>query len=124
MSGINSAMLAGVTGLSANSAALASISDDIANVNTVGYKANDTQFSDLVTETAGSGYAAGGVQALSTQNVSVQGVLQSASSPTDLAISGQGFFVTSQNASSPATAGNTPCSPGRAPSPRTARVIW
>jgi flagellar hook protein FlgE len=108
MSGINSAMLAGVTGLSANSAALASISDDIANVNTVGYKANDTQFSDLVTETAGSGYAAGGVQALSTQNVSVQGVLQSASSPTDLAISGQGFFVTSQNASSPATAGNTP----------------
>ena len=96
MSGINSAMLAGVTGLTANSAALASISDDIANVNTVGYKANDTQFSDLVTNSAGSGYASGGVQALTTQNISQQGVLQAASSPTDLAISGQGFFVTSQ----------------------------
>ena len=101
MSGINSAMLAGVTGLSANSAALSSISDDIANVNTVGYKANDTQFSDMVTNTAGSGYASGGVQAIATQNVSAQGVMQAASSPTDLGISGSGFFVTSQAASSP-----------------------
>ena len=101
MSGINSAMLAGVTGLSANSAALASISDDIANVNTVGYKANDTEFSDMVTNTAGSGYASGGVQAITTQDVTTQGVLQAASSPTDLAISGNGFFVTSQSAVSP-----------------------
>jgi flagellar hook protein FlgE len=107
MSGINSAMLAGVSGLTANSAALASISDDIANVNTVGYKANNTQFSDLVTNSAGSGYASGGVQAISGQDVSQQGVLQAASSPTDLAISGQGFFVTTQNAGSP-SAGNTP----------------
>ncbi len=107
MSGINSAMLAGVTGLGANSAALSSISDDIANVNTVGYKANDTQFSDLVTNTAGSGYASGGVQALSTQDVTQQGVLQAASSPTDLAISGQGFFVASASAASPSP-NNTP----------------
>ncbi|MGZ8363723.1 MAG: flagellar basal body protein, partial [Caulobacteraceae bacterium] len=35
---INSAMLAGVTGLTANSSALAAISDNIANANTVGYK--------------------------------------------------------------------------------------
>ena len=107
MSGINSAMLSGVTGLSANSAALASISDDIANVNTIGYKANDTQFEDMVTNTAGSSYASGGVQAVTTSDVSVQGVMQSAASPTDLAISGQGFFVTAQNPASPSTT-NTP----------------
>jgi flagellar hook protein FlgE len=103
MSGINSALLSGVTGLSANSAALASISDDIANVNTIGYKANVTEFSDLVTQAAGSGYFAGGVQAISTQNVAEQGVLQASSTPTNMAISGQGFFVTSQNAGSPGT---------------------
>ena len=103
MSGINSAMLAGVTGLSANSAALASISDDIANVNTVGFKSNQTFFSDLVTNSAGTNYPSGGVQAISVSNVTQQGVLQSATSPTDLAISGQGFFVTSQGASSPST---------------------
>ena len=34
---INSALLAGVSGLTANSAALAAISQNIANVNTVGY---------------------------------------------------------------------------------------
>ncbi len=107
MSGINSAMLAGVTGLGANSAALSAISDDIANVNTIGFKSNDVQFSDLVTNSAGSGYASGGVQAISRQNVSQQGVLQAASSPTSLAISGQGFFVTSQNAGSP-SGSNTP----------------
>jgi flagellar hook protein FlgE len=101
MSGINSAMNAGVAGLAANSAALASISDDIANVNTVGYKANDVQFSDLVTSSSGVGYASGGVQTVSTSNVTVQGVMQSASSPTDMGISGAGFFVTSQTAASP-----------------------
>ncbi|HUO23755.1 MAG TPA: flagellar hook protein FlgE [Caulobacteraceae bacterium] len=99
MSGINNAMLAGVSGLSANSAALASISDDIANVNTVGYKANNVQFSDMVTNTAGVSYPSGGVQAVNTQEVTVQGVMQSASAPTDLGISGNGFFVTSQGAS-------------------------
>lgn len=107
MSGINSAMLAGVTGLGANSAALSAISDDIANVNTVGFKSNDVQFSDLVTNSGGGGYPSGGVQAISRQNVSQQGVLQSASSPTSLAISGQGFFVTSQKAGSP-SGSNTP----------------
>ena len=46
---INSAMLAGVSGLVANSSALAAISDNIANVNTVGYKRNQINFSNVVT---------------------------------------------------------------------------
>ena len=45
---INSAMLAGVSGLRANSAALASISQNIANVNTVGYKRSQADFSTVV----------------------------------------------------------------------------
>ena len=40
---INSAMLAGVSGLVANSSALAAISDNIANVNTVGYKRSQSE---------------------------------------------------------------------------------
>ena len=93
---INSAMAAGVTGLTANAAALSTTSNNIANVNTVGYKASVTDFSDLVTsDTAQS--ATGGVQALTTQYVTQQGLLQSTTSPTDLAISGGGFFVTTQS---------------------------
>jgi len=94
---INSAMLAGVSGLTANSAALAAISDNIANVNTVGYKRSQSSFSTLVTAQAAKGaYAAGGVLGTSRQFVSQQGLLQRTGSSTDLGIAGNGFFVTTE----------------------------
>jgi len=99
---INSAMLAGVSGLVANSSALAAISDNIANVNTVGYKRNVVNFTDVVTAQAASGrYSAGGIQGSPTQYVSQQGLLQSSSSSTDMAIAGNGFFVVSNGSSGP-----------------------
>ena len=42
-------MLAGVTGLIANSSALSAVSDNIANSQTVGYKNTQVDFSTLVT---------------------------------------------------------------------------
>ncbi|WP_296600830.1 flagellar hook protein FlgE [Phenylobacterium sp.] len=91
---INSALLAGVSGLVANSSALAAISDNIANVNTVAYKRNQVNFANVVTAQAVSGrYSAGGVQGVTRQFVSTQGLIQSSGSSTDLAISGDGFFV-------------------------------
>jgi len=96
---INSAMLSGVSGLVANSAALAAISDNIANVNTVGYKRNESSFQSIVTASATKGaYNAGGVQVSTRQMVSQQGLLQQTSSATDLGISGQGFFITTDKA--------------------------
>jgi len=91
---INSALLAGVSGLVANSSALAAISDNIANVNTTAYKRNNVSFATMVTSQAVKGeYSAGGVQGISKQFVSQQGLLQAASSSTDLGINGDGFFV-------------------------------
>ena len=91
---INSALLAGVSGLVANSSALAAISDNIANVNTTAYKRNQVDFATMVTSQAVKGeYSAGGVQGNNKQFVSQQGLIQSASSTTDMAISGDGFFV-------------------------------
>jgi flagellar hook protein FlgE len=91
---ITSAMLSGVTGLTANSSALAAISDNIANVNTVGYKRNAASFSSLVTaQGRGTTYSAGGVQAQTRQYVSQQGLNQATGSTLDLAINGSGFFV-------------------------------
>lgn len=95
---INSAMLAGVSGLVANSSALAAISDNIANVNTVAYKRNQVNFATQVTAQVAGKYSAGGVQSNTRQYVSQQGLVQSATSPTDLAISGDGFFITTQKA--------------------------
>ena len=91
---INSAMLAGVSGLVANSSALAAISDNIANVNTVAYKRNQVNFANVVTSQSVKGrYSAGGVQGITRQFVSQQGLIQASGSSTDLAISGDGFFV-------------------------------
>jgi fagellar hook-basal body proteins len=91
---INSAMLSGVSGLITNSSALAAISDNIANVNTTAYKRNQVNFANVVTAQAVKGrYSAGGVQAVTRQFVSQQGLIQSSTSATDLGISGDGFFV-------------------------------
>ncbi len=91
---ISSAMLAGVTGLVSNSSALAAISDNIANANTVGYKKVGVDFASLVNTGSATAYAAGGVSTETRNFVTQQGTLQSSANVTDLAISGQGFFVT------------------------------
>jgi flagellar hook protein FlgE len=95
---IYTALRAGVSGLTANSSALAVISDNIANVNTVGYKRSGVDFSALVNaQNANTTYNAGGVLPLVRQQISLQGSLEQSRSSTDLAISGDGFFIVSSN---------------------------
>lgn len=66
------------------------------NINTVGYKKVETQFSTLVGDTSsGSTYSAGGTVATAKALISKGGLLGASSSSTDLGISGDGFFVTS-----------------------------
>jgi flagellar hook protein FlgE len=88
------ALSAGVSGLNAQSNNLALISDNIANVNTVGYKGSFGQFSTLVTQQSlPNSYAAGGVNFNRISQFDHQGILQSSASPTDIAVAGNGFFV-------------------------------
>lgn len=90
-------LFAGVSGLTAQGTAIGIISDNIANINTTGYKGGSQYFETLVTNTAGStGYSPGGVSALNRQSVSRQGLLQTTNSATDIAISGDGFFVVNE----------------------------
>ena len=94
------AMMTGVAGLSAYSNALSVASANIANVNTVGYKNATSDFSTLLASAStASDPASAGVVSSSGQNVSLQGLLQTTTSDTDLAISGNGFFVVSQSPS-------------------------
>ncbi|MEM8798843.1 MAG: flagellar hook protein FlgE [Pseudomonadota bacterium] len=86
-------LFSGVSGLSSYSSALGAISDNITNVNTVGYKNTETAFTTLVTETSATAYSPGGVQAVPRTLVSRQGLLQASTSNTDLAVDGAGFFV-------------------------------
>lgn len=96
---IYGAMFAGVSGLTAQSNALGMISDNIANVNTIGYKGTAARFSTLVTQAATqTTHTPGGVTTSAYSYINRQGLLQSSSSGTDLAVAGQGFFVVNESA--------------------------
>ncbi len=93
------ALQSGISGLAAQSNAMGAISDNIVNINTVGYKNTNTSFQTLVTkQTSSSYYSPGGVQPVSKQGINVQGLLASNSSSTAVAISGNGYFVVNQAA--------------------------
>jgi flagellar hook protein FlgE len=96
---IYGAMFAGVSGLAAQSNALGMISDNIANVNTIGYKGTTARFSTLVTQAATqTTHTPGGVMSTPYSFINRQGLLQGSSSGTDLAVAGQGFFVVNESA--------------------------
>lgn len=89
-----SALYAGVSGLGAQSSAMATVADNITNINTVGYKGVTTEFRTLVTDgRLRSSYSAGGVMAAPQALISKQGLLQASANQTDLGIDGAGFFV-------------------------------
>ncbi len=91
------ALYSGVSGLNAQSTKLATIADNISNVNTIGYKAVQGTFETLVTSSVGgTAYSPGGVIGGSRKLISQQGLLQATSSSTDIAISGNGMIVVNQ----------------------------
>ncbi len=96
--GLYDAMNASVTGMQAQSNYLTNIGQNISNASTVGYKEADTEFSTLVDQGAVGQTSAGGVITSTQLAVAQQGTLESTTSPTDLAISGNGFFVVSNSA--------------------------
>jgi flagellar hook protein FlgE len=100
------ALFSGVSGLNANAHAMGVISDNIANVNTVGYKVTNARFSTLVTESATSTrYSPGGVISKPLTDFNRQGLLQASSSATDIAIAGNGLFVVNELAKPTASSG-------------------
>ena len=87
------AMMIGVSGLNASSRAMSVFSSNIANVNTVGYKTSQSEFETMLGSANGGAQGlATGVMASSQANITQQGADFATSSPTDLAINGQGFF--------------------------------
>ena len=91
--GLFDALTAAVSGLQAQAFAMQNISGNIANSQTIAYKGIDTSFMDLID---GNGLAsqqvAGGVTPSSIATNTVQGAIQAASSGTDMAINGDGYF--------------------------------
>lgn len=90
-----------VSGLSAQSGSIAMISNNIANVSTVGFKRTDAAFSSLVTGSSSTAFSPGSVRSIQNARISQQGILQQSSSPSDIALSGNGFFVVRPSTTDP-----------------------
>lgn len=89
---ISSSLNAGVTGLNVNASRLATISDNIANSSTYGYKRATSDFQSLVLGQSRGAYAAGGVRVTTGRAVDQNGTLATTNNPTDLAITGRGML--------------------------------
>jgi len=89
-------MWAGVSGLQAHSEQMGVIGNNLANVNTVGYKSSRMDFEDLVyaniSTAGGLGQVGEGVRVGAIQSDFSQGGFQTTNNATDMAISGMGFF--------------------------------
>lgn|SRR5690606_15951564 len=103
---MNSALWVSKTGLAAQDTAMATVANNLANVNTNGFKSDRAVFEDLFysiekqpgaqadeINTVPSGIQLGsGVRIAGTQKVFTEGSMQTTGQPMDLAIVGRGFF--------------------------------
>lgn len=97
-----SSLFTGVSGLSSNAQALNIIGDNIANVNTVGFKGSKAVFSDTFSTLLANGETTSqvgtGSQLQSILKTFSQGAFESSSNALDLAVDGSGFFIVNNGA--------------------------
>jgi flagellar hook protein FlgE len=91
------AMNTAISGLNAQAASFANISDNVANSQTVGYKQVETNFVDYLTTSTAAINDPGAVVARPGYENNVQGTITQSTDPTALAVAGQGFFAVSQS---------------------------
>jgi flagellar hook protein FlgE len=86
-----------LSALSATSTAIDVVGNNLANMNTDGFKASTVSFHDLVAQSLGAGLGETqvgfGVGAPVTLTQFTQGAIQTTNGPLDAAISGDGFFI-------------------------------
>lgn len=91
---ITSAMFTGVSGLLANAEGINVIGNNLANVNTSGFKGGNMMFSDMLSSSVGNNSQIGrGSQIQCVDNNFSQGSFQTTTSVTDLAVQGNSFFA-------------------------------
>lgn len=105
---ISSSLNAGVTGLAVNASKLATISDNISNSKTFGYKRADVEFSALALTSREGAYTAGGVRASTFRQVDSQGSLSTSTNALDIAIGGKGMLPVTPYSSIDNTASSYP----------------
>ncbi|MBX9768339.1 MAG: flagellar hook protein FlgE [Bdellovibrionales bacterium] len=92
-----SSLYTGVSGLQAQGEALGVVGDNIANANTIGFKASRAEFQDIIAKSLkgvlGGNQIGRGTKIGAVNPIMSQGNLDNTEKSTDLAISGDGMFV-------------------------------
>jgi flagellar hook protein FlgE len=86
-------MRTGASGMAAQANRLATVADNIANMNTTGYKRASTEFASMILESGEGSYVSGSVRTDVRYAISAEGTHAYTTSATDLAVDGQGFFL-------------------------------
>jgi flagellar hook protein FlgE len=89
-------MSTAISGLNAQAAAFSNISDNMANSQTVGFKAVGTNFIDYLTTSSATENQSGSVGTTPSYENELQGTISASTDPLALAISGAGFFSVSE----------------------------
>ncbi len=94
---LSGALFASVSGLDATSTAISVVGDNIANVNTPGFKARRTEFADVlgqsISTAGGFSQIGAGAKVGDIRSQFTQGTFETTNRTTDLAIEGRGFFI-------------------------------
>ncbi len=94
-------LFTGISGMKANGVALSVIGDNIANMNTIGFKSSRVTFGDVMSQTLTSGTSSSqigrGVFMSDISPIFTQGSFESTGNALDLAIDGDGFFMVKDN---------------------------
>jgi len=109
--GIFGAMQTAVSGMSAQAFALENISGNIANSQTIGFKRIDTSFEDMIPDLSLSARITGGVNASSQATNSIAGAFKSTGINSNIALSGDGYFATSEKTTTTSGASSFGSSP-------------
>ena len=99
--GLYGLMTTSISGMAVQSDRMGTVADNIANVNTTGYKEASAEFATLVAEGHVASYVPGSVSTIARRAVTHQGDLSYTNSPTDLAVSGNGFFMVQSPSGTP-----------------------
>ncbi len=89
-----------LSGLAANNTALDVVGNNLANLNTTGFKSDAIEFKDIMGQTSGSTEIGAGVATTATSKQFTQGSIQPTSGALDAAIEGNGVFVLRDSAGS------------------------
>jgi flagellar hook protein FlgE len=86
-----------ITGMNANGTWLSVIGDNIANLNTVGFKASRVAFGDVLAGAVGSLQVGRGVLTSDVSPLFTQGSFETTANGLDLSIDGDSFFIVNEN---------------------------